>query len=749
MTVQVRGARRSGTVDEDEVVTTRSICRVCHAACPIEVDVAAGRVTKIRGVDADPLFEGYTCIKGRQLPDQIHHPDRLVRPLRRRPDGTFEEIDPATALDEIAERMRAILDRGGPRAVASYTGTGGYQNSVAVETARAWHKGLGSPSFYTSVTIDQPAKTTAPARMGTWEAGFHNFSDADVIMAIGYNPMVSSYGAVGGLQGTNPFTVMRRAKERGMHLVVVDPRRSELSTFADVHLQVRPGEDPTLLAAMLRIVLAEDLFDDAFCERWVDGLDRLADAVEPFTVEVAAARCEIDRDDLVAATHLFAAGPRGTVGTGTGPNMAPHSGLTEHLALALNVVCGRVNQEGDRLESGWFLYPGTPRRAQVLAPKDPQSGAPHRFRGLTGYRGEMLSTVLAEEILEPGDGRVRALVVSGGNPAVAFPDQQLTMRALRDLELLVVVDHRMTATAAEADYVLPPRLSLERADVPHLMDRWFAQPYTNYTDAVVEAPEGCLNEWEVFHGLARRLGSTIRLAGGDLAAVEAPSDGDVIDLQYAAARMPIEEVRRRRNEVHPELALVVEAADPGATARFDLTPPGIGDELAEVASERTGAEAVVGVDADQYPFRLVSRRLKSVLNSLGPELPGLARKGTTNPAYLHPEDLAELGVDTGDLVEITSAAGRLVGVCEAAPDIKRGVVSMAHSWGDGSLRDDRVRDIGVPTSRLTSTTMGHDPITGMAVLSAIPVQVRAAAAEPGPDADPDAAGALQPVAGRG
>lgn len=149
--------------------------------------------------------------------------------------------------------------------------------------------------------------------------------------------------------------------------------------------------------------------------------------------------------------------------------------------------------------------------------------------------------------------------------------------------------------------------------------------------------------------------------------------------------------------------------------------------LAEAFGQVTGAELLDGFVQGEYPFRLVSRRLKATLNSLGPELPGLARKGTTNAAYMHPADLIDLGVESGDLIDITSTVGSITGVCEAAPDVKPGVISMAHSWGDGSLEDDKVRDIGVPTSRLTSTTACYDTMTGMAVLSAIPVKVAAAA----------------------
>lgn len=704
--------------------TTTTFCRVCHASCPLEVDVDNNRVIAVRGVMDDPLFEGYTCIKGRQLPDQMSDPNRLRAPLRRRPDGTFEEVNSSEALDEIARELRRIIDTHGPRAVASYTGTGGYQNSVAVPSARAFHDGLGSTSFYTSVTIDQPAKGLAGFRLGGWEAGYNSFTDSDVHMAIGYNPMVSSYGPIGGLQGTNPFVVMRRRKAEGMRLIVVDPRRTELASFADIHLQIRPGRDATLLAGMIRIVLEEGLQDHEFCERWVSQLGELHAAVAGFTLDLVAERCELAPDDIVAATRMFGAGPRGTAGTGTGPNMAAHSSLSEHLVVVLNTILGRVNREGDLLENGMLLYPEAPHRAQATAPRDPAKGPPSRIRNLRGYRGEMPTATLAEEILTPGEGRIRALIVSGGNPAVAFPDHELTLRALDSLELLVVIDHRMTPTAEFADYVIAPTLSLERADVPHLMDRWFRAPYTNYTEPVVERDGDVLNEWEVFWELASRLGSELPYPGGSPDMTVRPSTDEIIDRSYAGSRMPLDEIRANKRTVHMDKRLVVQPAEDGANAQFTPAPDDLMAELAEVLAETSSMFA--GTDVSAYPYRLVSRRLKHVLNSTGTELPALAKKGTTNPAYMNPLDVADLGLVDGDIIEISSPRAVLHGVVEGADDVKRGVISMAHSWGGRSLTDEKVRDIGSPTSRLVTVDVGHDPVTGMVVSSAIPVAVKKA-----------------------
>lgn len=713
------------------IETKKTFCRICHAACPMELDIEDGkRIVAVRGDRSDPLFQGYTCIKGRQLADQWHDPARLRGSLRRRPDGTFEPISARAALDEIAARIAGVVEEQGPRAVASYTGTGAYQNSVGVPMAMAWHKGFGSPSIYTSLTIDQPAHRSSLLRLGAWEAGWDNFTDADVIMAIGYNPMVSSYGAASGMQGTNPFVRLREARARGLKLIVIDPRRSELATQADIHLQVNPGEDPTLLAAITNVILSREVHDTEFCDGWVEPghVESLAAAVAPFTLDAAAERCGVPATDIEAAAEMFATGPRGSAGTGTGPNMAPHGSLTESLALTLNVLCGRVNREGDKLESPYMLFPGDTRRAQVIPPSDPTPGAPHRVRGLRGLADEMLTNALNDEILLDGDGQVRALIVSGGNPVQAFPDQRKTIEAMQALDLLVVIDHRMTATAELADYVIAPRGQLERADVPNVMDRRFPEPYTNYTDPVLEADDDVINEWEVFAGIAARNGTPIDLPGGRLP-VDEPGldDHDVIEFVFGGARLPIAEWRKPQNRgtIHDDRVRVV-AADPDADGRFAVAHADVIAELTEVRGEGSGADLHPGYDRDRYPYRLVGRRLKHALNSLGSELPGLADVATTNYAYTHPDDLDDLGVEAGDLLEITSPQASVIAVAEPDPDIKRGVIAMSHSWGGLATTDEKVREIGTPTNRLVSSDVGTDRVTGLPIMSAIPVALRAA-----------------------
>jgi anaerobic selenocysteine-containing dehydrogenase len=706
----------------------RTFCRVCHAACPLDVLIerpdgdGTPKVVKVSGVNDDPMFEGYTCVKGRQVGRQHHHEDRLLTALMKNADGSFEPTASSDALDSIASTLRQIIAEHGPRSIATYTGTGGYQNSTSMPVTRAFMEAIDSPSFYTSVTIDQPAHVTSKLRMGSWEAGWHNFSDSDVHLAVGYNSLVSAYAPAGGLQGTNPLIRLRRAKDRGMKLVVVDPRRSELATYADVWLPIRPGEDPTLLAGMLRHILRENLYDSRFVSQHIDGIDELRSAVEPFDLDYVSTRCALDRRDIVRAAELFCAGPRGTAGTGTGPNMAPHSTLTEHLVLSLNALCGRVNREGDHLESGNFLGPSDVVRAQVIPPGNPTPGSPHRMRGMFGLPGEMLTPLLAEEILLEGPGKVRCLFVCGGNPVVAFPDQRQILEALSQLELLVVIDHRMTPTAQLADFVLPPRLQLERADVASVMDRRYPLPYVSYTPQVLPRRGDTLSEWEVFVELARRLDLELRLNGNTLDYSTPLSDDEILDAIYSNSRMGMNDIRQNQGTIRADRAVRVVAGDPENKARMAVGLEAITSELKAVRAESSSAIVIDGFDPEHHDFRLISRRSKHVLNSLGREISELARHGSTNEAHMNPADLVRLGLEEGDVVHITSPSASIQAFVTGDSAISPSSISISHAWGLFDT-DESLPVHGSPTNRLCTMSSGTDPLNAMAIQSAIPVRI--------------------------
>lgn len=719
------------------IETKKTYCRFCHANCPMLADVEDNRLIAVRPDTDNEIFGGYTCLKGRQMPEQHNLPERILTSLKKNDDGSRAAISSSQALDEIADKLKAIKEKYGPRAIASYNGTVSFQNSATHPVAKAWHVALDSPSYYTSITIDQPAKVgIGQARMGFWAGGQHTWRDSNVALIIGNNTLVSHFSIPGGIPSFSPSNALREGKKRGMKIICVDPRKSEVASRADLHLQIKPGQDAVLLAGLIHIILDENLHDATFCAENIENLDTLKASLSRFTPDYVAERTALDKDDVITAARMFADGPKGCATTGTGPEMGPYPNLIQHLTQTINAICGRHYRAGEKLPNPGVLSPPAPYLAQAVPPQP---------EWLTGVRSrvsddigevtvltangpikEMPTAICADEILMEGDGQIKALIVVGGNPLLAWPGQEKAYKALKNLDLLVCIDYKMSATCEIADYVIGSKLCLERDDLTVLTDIWYEKPYSHYAKAVVEAQGDVIEEWELFWELGKRLGLDLSIAQQHpLDMVNKPTKYDLLDKMTAGSRVPLEEIYRHDSgRVFDVPDVVIEPADPATKGLLDLFPEGLFDEIEGAAQDADRSLLL----KDDYPFLLISRRMKNVFNSTGPELSFLASKGTTNPAYINPADLAELNIEDGEVISISSDRGVIPAVIKSSPDIKRGVISMAHCWGSApsGTDDGKVREIGANTNRLINNLDNPAKYSGMAQQSAIAVKLNKA-----------------------
>ena len=724
-----------------------SICRMCHAACPVIVEMEDGLPVKVTGNKASPTYHGFCCSRGQASVEHIRHPDRLLHSLKRMPDGRFETIAIEQAMDEIAEKLQAIVDQHGPRALAAYFGTYSGPYPAAGTLLGSLVASLGSPMIFASATIDQPGKDIANAMLGHWKAGPQAFADSDVWLMLGGNPMVT---IAGGVPSQNPARRLTDKIKDGMTLIVIDPRKTETAARAQIHLRPTPGEDVAVLAAMLHVIIKEQLYDDAFITENVKGFTELKNAVAPYTPEHAAARADVPAEQITNAARVFAKAKRGVATGLTGANMSGHSSLTEYLLLCLNTLCGRFVREGEPVANPGVLLPRATPIAEAADPAPYHNvGEALRVRGLSQSAAGMPTAALADEILLEGEGQVKALIVNSGNPVAAWPDQQKTVAAMKKLELLVHVDIKMSATAKLADYIIAPKVSYEvptiSLAVEHLENfsyHWgLCEPFGMYAPALMDTPEGSdlIEEWEFYYGLAQRLGiglfsfpmqsrtATVR-EERDFVMLDMdnkPSSDDMLELLCNRSRIPLDEVKKHPNgALFPEKIVAV-AKRPDCTARLDIGNPDMMAELDAAVAARPRD--------DRFPFTLVSRRMKNAYNSSLRDLPRLVKtKRPYNPAYLHPDDLTALGLDDGDYIEIRSAHGAIVGIANADKTLKPGVLSMAHAYGDGALSenatDTEQKDIlfreGSNTSALISTDDDYDRFSGIPRMSALPVAIQ-------------------------
>ncbi|MDO8362703.1 MAG: molybdopterin-dependent oxidoreductase [Actinomycetota bacterium] len=707
--------------------TKFTYCRLCPATCGLVVQLSDGVVTKITGDEEHALTRGFTCTKGRHLADFCTTPARLRESQRKVAPGRHEPVAIDVAIGEIAARLSDIIDTHGPDAVALYTGTQAAYASLTLPFTLAFWKTIGSRKKFSSMTVDQAAKWVAEGRLGRWAAGSQRLADANVWMFVGTNPLVSMQG--GYFTGFPIHDGMRRLaeeKRRGLQLIVVDPRRTELATRADIHLQIIPGTDAALFAGFLHVLLAEGLFDGEFCARWAPDIDGLRAAVAAFTPRTAAAVCGVAEDDLVAAVRLFARGPRGMATGGTGPDMGPFSNLAEHLIQTINVVCGRFPQEGEPLAGAAVLGSAKALPAEVIAPdRHWQQG----FRSSAGYgllNAELPAVTLPDEIAAPADDRVRALIVVGGNPAVAVPGKQRMIDGLSSLELLVTIDPFMSETAQVADYVIAPVSHLERPDTTRAYESLMDTPFAQYTPAILPAPQGVIDDWQFLLRLAWAMGRSLKLAGREFApGSPLPSTDDVLEAFAARARVPLAEIKQHPHGAVFEAAAPVQAAppQPGTTAVFDIAPADVHAELAALA-QHVAEHAQRQADAAGAPderLLLIVRRAKEVMNSNGTQIAGLVRT-PANPCHVHPADLQRLGLAAGDRVSLTSDHGSIDAVVLPDPTLRQGAASMTHGFGGAGLDGDPP-GAGTSTNRLLSAVADLQPISGMPMLTAVPVSV--------------------------
>lgn len=709
-----------------EVREAKSTCRICIATCGVKMTIEDDRVASIRGDKDHPLSRGYACIKGLSAHEAMNAPGRILHPLKRTADGSWERIPLAQALDEIAAKMTTIMAEDGPESAALFKGTQAYLNVAAAPMLEDFMRAIGSPSFFTTMTIDQSAKFVGMNRIGMWGAPNHHFHDSDVLLLVGANPLVSL--SVMGIIPFNMTKQFRDAKARGMKLIVIDPRVSETAQVADLHLQVRPGEDPALMAGIVHEILANGWQDKEFCESNVSQLDELRASIEAFTPDYASRRTGVPAAQITEAARIFAANSRkGCAFSSTGPNMAGRSNLAEHLIQTINVICGRFLRAGDKLRNSGVLNPLwlQPPIADVIPPmRQFDTGPKSRVRGIGAMFGEMMSGTLPEEILVPGKGRIRSLLVTGANPAVAMPDQIKTVEALKALDLLVIVEPFHTATTALADYVIPPKILYEREDIlmtPAYEGMFMPVPYQRFCPALVPPPEGSevVDEWTIYWGLARRLGKQIVYGGVPLDMDNPPTTRGLIQIMMKNSPVTLDELAEMPDgKIFEDLPDVI--VQPGASGhRFEVMP-------ADVAFDMAAMIADDPAEIDRaYPFRLISRRMRESQNSYGRSFPSVQERYTYNPAFMHPDDMAELGLTRGDRVRITSDRAAIEGRVRPEAALRRGVVSMAHCWGGLPGAERPYDEEGSNTARLISLDHDCEAVNHMPRMTAIPVQVTA------------------------
>ncbi len=721
--------------------TQHTFCRICESLCGLEVRTESTpdgrRVAEIRPDPAHLASRGFACVKGLKQMRLYDSPDRLQRPLKREGDA-FREISWAQAFREIGEKVRRLRAIS-PHSLSMYVGTAAGFGVLHPVFAKGFMDGIGTRNFFSSSTQDCANKFAVSTEMYgfPFTLTYPDVARTKCLIVVGANPVVSKWSF---LQVPNPSRHLREIEARGGRVFVVDPRRTETAKVAGEHVPIRPNTDVFFYLAFLRELLATAEIDRERIERTMTGLDDVAALVEPWTPERQAEVTSIPAETLRRMVSVYREADGAALYCSTGVNMGAHGTLAFWVQEVINAVSGNLDRRGGVLVGKGIL--DFPRLAKGNLTQTHVS----RVGGFSAVNDVFPGAILADEIRTQGQERIRGLFVTGGNPLITMAGAGRLREALSELELLVVTDIFLNETASLAHYVLPATTPFERPDLPFvfpLMLGLQAKPYLQATDVVVDPAGEALDEATIYLELARASG--VSLFGSRAA------QGVMRLLQRLVG------VRRESGvrEVPQKLllSLLLRATRNGSFAQLLEAPHGRlrpeprgGDFLGERVLTADGRvrlapprmlELAHGLEAafeselgSAGELRLITRRHVKTHNSWTHNDEAFAREGATNHLYVHPDDAVRLGLGDGELADVRSKTGAVRLPVRLLADLQPGTVALPHGWGHQHARG---LSVAASTSGVNVNLLAADgpeavdPVSGMAHLTGIPVEVKPAA----------------------
>lgn len=710
-------------------------CILCECNCGIVVQIENRSIAKIRGDKNHPASQGYTCNKALRLDHYQNNRNRLTSPLRRRDDGTFEEIDWDTAIAEIAQGFATIRDDHGGDKIFYYGG-GGQGNHLGGAYSGAFLKAIGSR--YRSNALAQ--EKTGEHLVDRHFYGGHTrgeFEHAEVSVFVGKNPWMSQ-------SFPRARVVLNQiAKDPHRSMIVIDPVLTDTARLADFHLRVRPGTDAWCLAALAAVLVTENLCDEAFLAEHVTGAEAVRTVLADVPIADYAQRCGVEEDLIRAAARRIAAAASVSVFEDLGIQQAPNSTVCSYLNKLLWILTGNFAKRGGQHLHSSFA----PLFSTAGVGRTPVTGAPV-------IAGLVPSNVVPQEILTDHPDRFRGMIVESSNPAHSIADSAAVREALRSLELLVVIDVAMTETARLADYVLPAASQFEKPEAT-FFNLEFPHNTFHLRHGLLDPLPGTLPEPEIWARLVRALGVVsdeelrpLRTAAerGLEAYTEAflvavsgnPALGRVLPFvlyetlgptlpdgmagaaalwglaQKAAMTYPAAVARAGHADGNALFSAIL-AGRSGVTftehdydddfalithadRRIAIEMP---DLLAEVRALRTAASVLT---TDEFPMVLSAGERRAYTANDILRDPSWRKRDADGALRISTADARTLGVVDGGRARITTAAGTAVATVEVSDAMLPGHVSLPNGYGlDHVDADGRSHTPGVAPNALTST----------------------------------------------
>ena len=667
-------------------------CNLCEAICGIEITVEGDQRLTIRGDKDDPFSRGYICPKAVALQDIHYDKDRLKYPVRRIPNG-WRRIGWDEAFDEVANNLKRVNAKYGRNSIATYLGNPTVHNYNALLFAPGFLRSLRTRNKFSATSVDQLAHHVASFLMFGHQLllPVPDIDRTRLFLVLGANPAVSN-GSMMTAPGLGRR--MEEIRRRGGKVILIDPRQNETARLVDQHLFIRPGTDVLLLLALLHVVFDERLTRPGSLASFTKGLETIGNLVKEFPPEKVAPLTGIEPDQIRALAREFAGAKPAVCYGRIGVSTQEFGATCQWLINVLNIVTGNLDSPGGAM----FNLPAfDPLSApESLAPRGSFGRWHSRVRKLPEFSGELPVAALAEEILTPGEGQVKAMVTLAGNPVLSTPNGRKLDEALASLEFMVSIDIYINETTRHAHIILPPTGPLERGHYDIAFNILAVRNTAKFSPPLFDPAPDTRADWEILSELQTRMehkqvGSVLRgvqrKLGRRFFGPERILDLGLRFGPYGAGLNPFSNGLTLR-----KLQKAVHGIDLGPLTPCLPKRLGTADKCIELAPEilvkdveRVKGKFLDGALQDlNGNLLLIGRRHLRSNNSWLHNTRRLLRDDETQPRctiLMHPTDAARRSLSNGQDVRVESRVGSIVIPIEVSDEMMPGVVSIPHGWG--------------------------------------------------------------------
>ena len=716
------------------VTTQKTFCRICEAQCGLVVHTDDGVVTKIEPNEDHVASKGYACIKGLRMGDFAQTPDRLTQPLKK-VNGKFEPISWDKALQEIAERLNAIHAEHGGEAIAAYMGNPIGFSIVPSMMMSFFVTAFGADKLFTPGTQDCASKFAGGQLLygGPNEQTFPDIDHCKTLIVIGSNPLISKSSFI---SLPHPMKRIKAIEDRGGKVYWVNPRKTESANRCGEQVYIRPDTDVFMLLGWLNEIVARGGVNQEWVEQHAKGYQELTRLVADWPLSKVAQVTQIPAEQLGLMLDSYLEADGAAIYHSTGVNQGSWGVMCYWLQESINLITGNLDKRGGVL-AGKAVVPGQAEQTETKR---------SRIANVPYVNSTIPAGIMADEILTPGKGQVRAMFNMAGNPLLSCSDSARLGEAFEQLDLFVYLDIVRNETAEYADYILPGLHQLERADIPfYFFTMMGVMPtrYFGYTDPVIDPPGDARDENLVLRQICRLAGKPINQSS----ALQALSNlGERLGKLSLFKNWPSFD--------QWALSLMARGGKLGGLKALRASPDGIllepnkpGDYLGQRVKTKDGKidiapaeliargyaefEATFQTEMDkQNQLKMIQKRERYTHNSWAHNVADFV-KGDRNQNYLyiHPQDAQTRGLDEGAMASISANNQTVVAPIKLDDAMMPGSVALPHGWGHTTAEGLSIAKTtgGVNANLITpSGPSSLEPISGMSHMNGFYVDVSAA-----------------------